>query len=201
MSMTTNRPAQLALIDQNRQEYGDRYAALSFPSDSAAGSALARRNDLLADLERPRHLQRQRQQTGQPEALPRLPRLPGRELVVSLHHRQLQLPLFLLSHRPGCRRRSGDQQPRLSQGRRLRRLSRPLRLQRSEHQRRRTAPGSGKIAANTCAPFAAASATGSISGCTPTAPCSPPTSPSACATPASTKSASTSAPPATPSTR
>jgi uncharacterized protein len=45
-----HRPAQSALIDQNRQEYGDRYAALSFPSDSAAASALARRNDLLADL-------------------------------------------------------------------------------------------------------------------------------------------------------
>jgi pyruvate formate-lyase activating enzyme-like uncharacterized protein len=43
-------PAQSALIDLNRREYGDRYAALSFPSDSAAGSALARRNDLLADL-------------------------------------------------------------------------------------------------------------------------------------------------------
>ena len=50
MSMAMNRPAQLALIDQNRQEYGDRYAALSFPSASAAGSALARRGALIADL-------------------------------------------------------------------------------------------------------------------------------------------------------
>lgn len=51
MSMATNRPAQLALIDQNRQEYGDRYAALSFPSTRAVDSALARRSDLIADLE------------------------------------------------------------------------------------------------------------------------------------------------------
>ncbi|PKN13848.1 MAG: radical SAM protein [Deltaproteobacteria bacterium HGW-Deltaproteobacteria-4] len=46
-----NRPAQLALIDQNRQEYGDRYAGLSFPSASAADSARVRRSALLADLE------------------------------------------------------------------------------------------------------------------------------------------------------
>ena len=50
MSIAITRPAQLALIDQNRQEYGDRYAALSFPSVSAAASALARRSALLADL-------------------------------------------------------------------------------------------------------------------------------------------------------
>lgn len=51
MSMATNRPAQLALIDQNRLEYGDRYAALAFPSAGTATSALARRSALLADLE------------------------------------------------------------------------------------------------------------------------------------------------------
>ena len=45
-----NSPAQSALIDQNRREYGDRYAALSFPTDSAAAMAQARRNDLIADL-------------------------------------------------------------------------------------------------------------------------------------------------------
>ena len=45
-----NRPAQLAVIEQNRREYGDRYAALSFPTDSAAAMAQARRNDLIADL-------------------------------------------------------------------------------------------------------------------------------------------------------
>ena len=51
MSMTIHRPAQLAQIAQNRQEYGERYTALTFPSARAAASALARRNDLLADLD------------------------------------------------------------------------------------------------------------------------------------------------------
>ena len=46
-----NSPAQSALIDQNRQEYGDRYAGLSFPSESVAAMAQARRRDLIADLE------------------------------------------------------------------------------------------------------------------------------------------------------
>jgi pyruvate formate-lyase activating enzyme-like uncharacterized protein len=50
MSMAMNHPAQLALIDQNRNEYGDRYAGLSFPAASAVGSALARRSEILADL-------------------------------------------------------------------------------------------------------------------------------------------------------
>ena len=50
MSMAMNNPAQLALIDQNRKEYGDRYAGLSFPSPGVAGSALARRSEILADL-------------------------------------------------------------------------------------------------------------------------------------------------------
>jgi pyruvate formate-lyase activating enzyme-like uncharacterized protein len=45
-----NSPAQSALIDQNRREYGDRYADLSFPSDSAAAMALVRRRELIADL-------------------------------------------------------------------------------------------------------------------------------------------------------
>ncbi|MDZ4184958.1 MAG: radical SAM protein [Desulfuromonadales bacterium] len=45
-----NSPARLALIDQNRREYGDRYVGLSFPADSAAASAQARRSDLIADL-------------------------------------------------------------------------------------------------------------------------------------------------------
>jgi pyruvate formate-lyase activating enzyme-like uncharacterized protein len=46
-----NSPARLALIDLNRREYGDRYAGLSFPSESAAASAQARRRDLIADLD------------------------------------------------------------------------------------------------------------------------------------------------------
>lgn len=50
MSMAMNRPAQLALIEQNRQEYGDRYDTLSFPSTAAASSALARRSAIIADL-------------------------------------------------------------------------------------------------------------------------------------------------------
>lgn len=50
MSMAINRPAQLALIDQNRREYGGRYADLSFLSAVAADRALARRSALLADL-------------------------------------------------------------------------------------------------------------------------------------------------------
>ena len=50
MSMTMAPPAQLVLIDRNRQEYGDRYAGLAFPSTSAAASALVRRSALLADL-------------------------------------------------------------------------------------------------------------------------------------------------------
>ncbi|MDO9081021.1 MAG: radical SAM protein [Desulfuromonadales bacterium] len=45
-----NSPARLALIDLNRREYGDRYAGLSFPSESAAASAQARRSELIAEL-------------------------------------------------------------------------------------------------------------------------------------------------------
>ena len=45
-----NSPAQSALIDQNRREYGDRYAGLAFPTDSAAAMAQARRSDLISDL-------------------------------------------------------------------------------------------------------------------------------------------------------
>jgi pyruvate formate-lyase activating enzyme-like uncharacterized protein len=51
MSIAIYRPAQLALINQNRKEYGDRYTTLAFPTAGAAASALARRSALLADLD------------------------------------------------------------------------------------------------------------------------------------------------------
>ncbi len=43
--------ARGVLIEKNRREYGDRYDCLYFPSEEAAGVAMARRSALLAELE------------------------------------------------------------------------------------------------------------------------------------------------------